>query len=87
LAVTSQELSSVTTAKFIQPAEARVVAHRAQLAVWLVTPFFTGAVIMALELVGFRLYAPYFGYSIYVWGGMISVVMVALALEIIPPHT
>src|SRR4029077_7841530 len=27
----------------------------------------------------FRLYAPYFGYSIYVWGSMISVVMVALA--------
>ncbi len=34
---------------------------------------------MALELVAFRLYAPYFGYSIYVWGSMISVVMVALA--------
>ncbi len=35
---------------------------------------------MALELVAFRLYAPYFGYSIYVWGSMISVVMLALAL-------
>ncbi|HEV3199748.1 MAG TPA: fused MFS/spermidine synthase [Bryobacteraceae bacterium] len=34
---------------------------------------------MALEVVGFRLYAPYFGYSIYVWGSMISVVMLALA--------
>ncbi len=34
---------------------------------------------MALELVAFRLYAPYFGYSIYVWGSMISVVMVALS--------
>ena len=35
---------------------------------------------MALELVAFRLYAPYFGYSIYVWGSMISVVLLALAI-------
>jgi spermidine synthase len=33
---------------------------------------------MGLELVAFRLYAPYFGYSVYVWGSMISVVMAAL---------
>jgi len=51
-----------------------------RLALWLLTPFFTGAVIMAQELVAFRLYAPYFGYSIYVWGSMISVVMAALAI-------
>jgi len=49
-------------------------------ALWMATPFFTGAVVMAQELVAFRLYAPYFGYSIYVWGSMISVVMAALAL-------
>ena len=48
-------------------------------ALWLATPLLTGACIMALELVAFRLYAPYFGYSIYVWGSMISMVMVALA--------
>ncbi|MBI4718724.1 MAG: fused MFS/spermidine synthase [Planctomycetes bacterium] len=47
---------------------------------WLVTAAIAGAVVMALELVAFRLYAPYFGYSIYVWGSMISVVMLALAL-------
>ena len=35
---------------------------------------------LAQELVAFRLYAPYFGYSIYVWGSMISVVMAGLAL-------
>jgi len=33
---------------------------------------------MSLEMVAFRLYAPYFGYSIYVWGTMICVVMAAL---------
>ena len=47
---------------------------------WLVTAFMTGAVIMILEMTAFRLYAPFFGYSIYVWGNMISVVMAALAL-------
>src|SRR5215813_3379026 len=52
---------------------------RARLAFWLITPALTGAVIMALELAAFRLYAPHFGYSIYVWGSMISVVMLALA--------
>jgi len=35
---------------------------------------------MSLELCAFRLYAPYFGYSVYVWGTMISVVMIALAV-------
>jgi len=49
------------------------------MAMWLATPVLTGAVIMSLELVAFRLYAPYFGYSIYVWGSLISVVMAALA--------
>ena len=48
-------------------------------ALWLVTAILTGGIIMGLELVAFRLYAPYFGYSIYVWGSMISVVMVALS--------
>jgi predicted membrane-bound spermidine synthase len=51
-----------------------------RLALWWVTPVFTGAIMMAQEIVAFRLYAPYFGYSIYVWGSMISVVMAALAL-------
>jgi predicted membrane-bound spermidine synthase len=55
-------------------------ARLIRLALWFITPVFTGAIIMAQELVAFRLYAPYFGYSIYVWGSMISVVMAALAL-------
>jgi predicted membrane-bound spermidine synthase len=53
---------------------------RLQIALWLTTAAITGALVMGLELVAFRLYAPYFGYTIYVWGSMISVVMVALAL-------
>jgi len=56
-----------------------MLPSRARVALWLATATFTGGVIMGLELLGFRLYAPYFGYSIYVWGSMIAVVMAALA--------
>lgn len=45
----------------------------------LATTFFSGLVVMGLELVAFRLYAPHFGYSTYVWGSMIGVVMIGLA--------
>jgi len=46
---------------------------------WIGTATVTGAIVMAMELTAFRLYAPYFGNSIYVWGSMISVVMLALS--------
>ncbi|MBI4161071.1 MAG: fused MFS/spermidine synthase [Acidobacteria bacterium] len=52
---------------------------RLRLTGWLLTAFCSGGVITVLEMVGFRLYAPYFGYSIYVWGNMISVMLGALA--------
>ncbi|HJT15847.1 MAG TPA: fused MFS/spermidine synthase, partial [Thermoanaerobaculia bacterium] len=45
---------------------------------WLIVAFVAGGILMSLEMVAFRLYAPYFGYSIYVWGTMICVVMAAL---------
>ena len=44
-----------------------------------VLAFTGGFVIMALELLGGRILAPYFGSSIYVWGSIISVFMLALA--------
>jgi spermidine synthase len=42
--------------------------------------FISGAVLMALEIAGSRVLAPYFGSSIFVWGSLISVVMTALSL-------
>jgi spermidine synthase len=42
--------------------------------------FVSGAVLMALEIVGSRVLAPYFGNSIFVWGSLISVVLAALSL-------
>jgi len=41
--------------------------------------FVAGWVIMMLEILGARLLAPYFGYSIYQWGALIGVVMTALS--------
>jgi len=51
-----------------------------RIVLWFATAVIAGAVVMALELVSFRLYAPHFGNSIYVWGSMISVVMLALSV-------
>jgi hypothetical protein len=45
-----------------------------------VLAFGGGFVIMALELLGGRVLAPYFGSSIYVWGSIITVFMLSLAL-------
>ena len=42
--------------------------------------FFGGFVVMSLELLGGRILAPYFGSSIYVWGSIITVFMLALSL-------
>lgn len=42
--------------------------------------FTGGFVIMSMELLGGRVLAPYFGSSIYVWGSIITVFMLSLAL-------
>jgi spermidine synthase len=45
----------------------------------LISVFVSGAVVMALELLGSRLLAPVFGDSIFVWGSLIGVVLSALS--------
>lgn len=40
----------------------------------------SGFFVMAVELLSGRLLAPYFGNSIYVWGGIITIFMLALSL-------
>jgi len=42
--------------------------------------FFTGAIFLGLEIVASRVVAPYFGNSIYVWGSLISVFLLALSI-------
>jgi spermidine synthase len=53
-----------------------------QSSIWRIrfTVFVSGAVVMALELVGSRILAPTFGDSVFVWGSLIGVVMVSLAI-------
>jgi hypothetical protein len=45
-----------------------------------VLAFVGGFVIMALELLGGRILAPYFGSSVHVWGSLITVFMLSLAI-------
>jgi hypothetical protein len=42
--------------------------------------FLTGFAVMAVEMLGGRLLAPWFGGSIYIWGSIISIFLVALSL-------
>ena len=46
----------------------------------LLLAFTSGFIIMSVELLGGRILAPYFGSSIYVWGSVISIFMVALSI-------
>ena len=41
--------------------------------------FTTGAAILALELLASRILAPYFGVSLYIWSGILSITLVSLA--------
>ena len=45
-----------------------------------ITAFVTGALVMILEILGFRMFAPYFGYSVYVSGMLIGIVLVAMTI-------
>ncbi len=63
----------------------REVAHRPR--PWLISQpaalkllvFVAGAVLMGLEIAGSRVLAPHFGNSVFVWGSLISVFLIALA--------
>ena len=42
--------------------------------------FFSGAVVMILEIVGSRVLAPYLGNSIFIWSSLIGVVLGSLSI-------
>jgi spermidine synthase len=63
-----------------QTEASRPVLIRSELILLGVTVFASGFVVMTLELAASRLYAPFFGSSIYVWGGLIGVALIALAV-------
>ena len=41
--------------------------------------FITGGAILALELLASRILTPYFGVSLYIWSGILSITLVSLA--------
>jgi len=41
--------------------------------------FVTGAAILALELLASRIMTPYFGVSLYIWSGILSITLISLA--------
>ncbi len=56
--------------------------HERKPGLWvpLCAAFLAGWVVMMLEILGGRLLAPYFGYSVYQWGALIGVVLSALTV-------
>ena len=42
--------------------------------------FLSGFAVMAIEMLGGRILAPWFGSSIYIWGSIISIFLIALSL-------
>jgi predicted membrane-bound spermidine synthase len=50
-----------------------------KIVVYLIT-FLGGAIFLGLEIIASRVLAPYFGNSIYVWGSLISVFLLALSI-------
>src|SRR4051795_4698979 len=42
--------------------------------------FISGAAILALELLASRIMTPYFGVSLYIWTGILSITLISLAL-------
>lgn len=61
------------------PEQAPAAPRKSRAWLTLAVAFLAGWVIMQIEILGGRLLAPYFGYSIYQWGALIGVVMAALA--------
>ncbi len=42
--------------------------------------FLTGAVVLALEVLSSRIMTPYFGVSLYIWAGILSITLTFLAV-------
>ena len=47
--------------------------------VLLLSVFMCGAVVMVMEIIGLRLFAPFFGTSIYVWTSVVGIILASMA--------
>lgn len=64
----------------VLPGERREQAMRRGARALYLTAFASGAVLMGLQIAGSRILAPRFGTAIYVWGSLIGLTLVAMAL-------
>ena len=62
-----------------EPAAVASAAHRWRAAAIYLAAAWSGFFVMGVELLGGRLLAPYFGSSLFVWGGIIAVFMACLS--------
>ncbi len=76
---TSSPDSSGSRAEVEQPSETAQVKFPERALVGSLA-FLTGAAILSLEILGGRMLQPYFGSGLHVWGSVLSVFMVSLAL-------
>lgn len=76
----SNELAATAATQLNSPTVAAYVALIPAAAGLNVLVFVSGAVLMGLEIVGSRILAPYFGNSVFVWGSLISLFLIALSL-------
>jgi len=70
----TEERKANRTAVNVKPTGANVTP-----ALLYAVSFTAGFVILILEVLGFRMFAPYFGYSVFVSGSLISLVLIALS--------
>jgi spermidine synthase len=73
----SRERRGESSSAAISPARRGFFSEQACL---YVVVFWSGAILMALEITGSRVLAPYFGNSVYVWGSLISIFLLAISV-------
>ena len=62
------------------PPAAAALPVRPRLAAYEALIFLTGAVTLSLEVLASRIMTPYFGVSLYIWAGILSITLIFLAL-------
>ena len=76
-----QYTESLTAAQIAGDGSSTITEHsRTMILLIYCIAFLSGGVFLGLEIVASRVVAPYFGNSIYVWGSLISVFLLALSI-------
>ncbi len=63
-----------------KPQQIRPAHDRDQRILYLAFIFLTGAITLSMELLASRVLTPYFGVSLFIWSGILSITLIALSL-------